>query len=719
MPSPMLQSDAVGRSAVCPACQRENSLGRRFCGNCGHALWEGCPQCNGEVAVHERFCGQCGLDTRQLAADQERQLQERLDAAAALAGEHRYEAALSALRGIAAVKDPKLESWATAALARIQEVQSRQQIARAEAASAKEEAKRHVQEQAFERAVKLVESIPPPLRDAEATELLTHARFAGKELAALLADIRGAAQEGRTWELFPKINRVLALKPEHQAVRKLADQLRQKFIATARKRLADERYEDAVQAMLQVPLSLRTDEVSEILDTASEMAALLSDLKQSTYATAEALALAQRLTRHSPANKEVARLSRQLAERCASQPSSPRWAMPQWANPPERRASAPCIEWLGHFVRTRSGPQVTETMREHPGQFFVALGLALQGLGKAAIDVSLLPSDKRNVLSKLAAIPLLGRRVISAWGIDLGGYALKAIKLTKDGGGNVQVDEAHYILLSKPLAHPDAEGQRPAILAEALSDLAHCVELNGSAVVGGLSGHHVLGRFFDLPPLPRKKVASAVEYEARHQIPIELAELCWDWTELGEIDPKQTGKIPQSIMVVAARQSHVQDRLALFASAGIRLDSLQSDCLALHNALRYELEGEPAVGTGPIAVVDVGADETNFVVSSPTSIWFRTFGLAGHSFTTALLQQFQLTFERAEDLKRHPAKARRYYQFRETLQPLSVQFADEIDRSLCSFRRHSPAANIERLLAIGGGANLHGLLGHCAKAIAT
>jgi predicted amidophosphoribosyltransferase len=94
MPSPMLQSDAVGRSAVCPACQRENSLGRRFCGNCGHALWEGCPQCNGEVAVHERFCGQCGLDTRQLAADQERQLQERLDAAAALAGEHRYDAVL-------------------------------------------------------------------------------------------------------------------------------------------------------------------------------------------------------------------------------------------------------------------------------------------------------------------------------------------------------------------------------------------------------------------------------------------------------------------------------------------------------------------------------------------------------------------------------------------------------------------------------------------------
>jgi type IV pilus assembly protein PilM len=358
-------------------------------------------------------------------------------------------------------------------------------------------------------------------------------------------------------------------------------------------------------------------------------------------------------------------------------------------------------------------------MREHPGQFFVALGLALQGLGEAASNVSLMPADNRNVLSKLATLPILSRRVTSAWGIDLGSYALKAVKLVKDASGNFQVDDAHYILLPKPLAHPDAEGQRPAILAAALSDLAGRVDLKGSPIAAGLSGHQVLGRFFDLPPLPPKKVASAVEYEARHQIPIDLAELCWDWTELGESDPKQAGKNPQPIMVVAARQSHVEGRMALFASAGIRLDALQSDCVALHNALRFELEGEQSNGTGPIAVVDVGADETNFVVSSPRSIWFRSLGLAGHSFTTALLQQFQLTFERAEDLKRHPAKARRYYQFRETLQPLWVQFADEIDRSLCSFRRHSPAVNVGRLFAVGGGMNLHGLLGHCAKTNAT
>ncbi|MEX2025705.1 MAG: pilus assembly protein PilM, partial [Pirellulaceae bacterium] len=481
----------------------------------------------------------------------------------------------------------------------------------------------------------------------------------------------------------------------HAAILKLADQLRQKFVATARKRLADDRYADAVQAVLQVPHSLRTDEVRELLDKASELAALLADLKKSPYATADALALAQRLAKHVPANEEVAKLTGQLGDRCASQAGNPRLARPYWTKPRERSALGPPIEWLGHFVRATSrSPQAAQTLHEHPGQSFVALGLALQGLGEAAINVSLLPADKRNVLSKLATLPLLARRVTAAWGIDLGSYALKAVKLVKDASGSIQVEDVQYILLPKPLSHPDAEEQRPTILAAALSDLAGRVDLKGCHVAAGLSGHQVLGRFFDLPPLPAKKVASAVEYEARHQIPIDLAELCWDWTELGESDPKQAGKNRRPIMVVAARQSHVEDRLALFAAASIRLDSLQSDCLALHNALRFELEGQQAAGIAPIAVIDVGADESNFIVSSPRSLWFRSFGLAGHSFTAALLQEFRLTFDLAEDLKRNPAQARRYYQFRETIGPLLVQFAGEIDRSLASFHRHSPTANV-------------------------
>jgi type IV pilus assembly protein PilM len=343
----------------------------------------------------------------------------------------------------------------------------------------------------------------------------------------------------------------------------------------------------------------------------------------------------------------------------------------------------------------------------------LALGLALGESGKGEFDIELLAAEKKGMLGKLASLPLLARRTrtSAAWGIDLGSYALKALKLSSDAAGNVKVEDAHYIPLSKPLAHPEAEGERPAIFAAALADLAGRVDLKGSSVAAALSGHQVLGRFFDLPPLPAKKVAAAVEYEARHQIPIDLTELCWGYCELRQIQAAADG--PRPIMVLAARRSHAEECANLFESVGIRLASLQGNCLALHNALRFELEPARPSTTAPIAIVDVGGDETNFIVSAPGSAWFRCFGAAGHSFTAALLAEFRLTYNDAEILKRHPAKARRYHRFREALAPPLAQFAGEIDRSLASFRRHSPMSDVARLYAVGGGANLHGLLRQC------
>jgi type IV pilus assembly protein PilM len=703
----------AGGPIHCPSCQCENPASRRFCGGCGQGLWEKCPQCGGELPAFERFCGQCGIDIRGLAQEQVRQIQERLDVAHAFVKEHCYDAALSALRGVAAVDDPKLEGFAAQALGEIEQVESLRRQALGEASAAKTQAAEFVKQRAFDWAVKVLDKIPPPLRDEEAASLLEQARFASRELARLLAEIKEAVQQKRTWDLFPKIDRVLALKPDHAAVLTLANKLRDQFVAGARQRLAEHRYDEARQVLLQIPARLRQDDALALLDQASELAALLADLKEAPYATSQALALAQRLVKGAPTNAEVARLYRQLEERCAVRTPDPRLAVPPWARPRGRLAVGPPVDWLVHFVRAEpADDKVAQSLREHPGQLFVALGLALQGIDEAAIETSLIPPEKANVLVKLATMPLLSRAATTAWGIDLGGFALKALQLRKEASGKIKVADCQYILLKKPLGHPDAEGERLGILSEALADLASRVNFKGSRVVTALSGRRVLGRFFDLPPLPAKKVPGAVEYETRHQLPLDLDELCWDWKALGKSDDRQADQAPRPIMVVAARQAHVQERLSLFKSAGIALDVMQSDCVALHNALQFELGDQPRPADEAIALVDVGSDETNFVVSRPGSVWFRSFGLGGAAFTAALIQQLQLKYEHAEQLKRQPAKARRYHEFLSAIEPLFVQLQSEIDRSLAGCRRQAAAPEVKRLFVLGGGAHLHGLIRH-------
>src|SRR6185369_13894609 len=91
-------------------------------------------------------------------------------------------------------------------------------------------------------------------------------------------------------------------------------------------------------------------------------------------------------------------------------------------------------------------------------------------------------------------------------------------------------------------------------------------------------------------------------------------------------------------------------------------------------------------------------------------VWFRSFGLGGETFTQALTKQFQLTREQAEELKRNPAKARRYSLFCTTLEPLLVQLVSEIERSLASYARFNPAEPAQRLYGVGGGFQTHGVL---------
>jgi Tfp pilus assembly PilM family ATPase len=225
----------------------------------------------------------------------------------------------------------------------------------------------------------------------------------------------------------------------------------------------------------------------------------------------------------------------------------------------------------------------------------------------------------------------------------------------------------------------------------------------------GLSGQQVLGRFFDLPPMPAKKVADATGHETRHQVPMPLEELCWASHVQDAIAGKAADESARRILVVAARSSHVRERMGTFKSAGLQPDLVTSDCLALHNALVHEMFGDddqPAA----ICALDVGAACTSVVVSSPKCIWFRTFGQGGDAVTSQLVRQLILTKEQAEKLKRDPSQARRYGLFRDAIQPAIEQLASEIERSLASHARLFPDHPVQHTYGLGGAFQTQGLL---------
>jgi type IV pilus assembly protein PilM len=699
-----------GKALICRHCQQENSPQRRFCGGCGQSLWEKCPACSTELSTSERFCGNCGAEVKGQREDQERALQEKFEQARALAAAHRYERAIGLLRSVAALDDPRFAALAETALAEILRTEATEQRQKKLAAIALQQGEELLAGRSYEAAMQVLDSIPEPMRTQEINTCLERAQSQWKELLALSGEIRTLVEARRTSELFPKLERLLALKPDHMQAQKLATQLREQLLAAATKRLNEHLYTDALKLLEQIPAFVRNEEVESATDKALELSVLLTELRSAPLALQSTLAVVQKLVKFAPANKEAARLVDELKVRVAAKPETVRAAAPIWTKAPQRTRVLLPAEWLGYFTRLAcEDAGGAKTLRESPGQFFVALGLALQGIDEADTAVNLMPVEKAGLLSKLPFS--FGKKLpTAAWGLDLGESGLRAIKLSKDAkSGVLKLEACEHISHSQPLVQIEKSLEREEVAAVTLKEFLGRAQTEGSRLIASVSGQRVLGRFFDLPPMAGKKVAEAVQFEAKHQIPVPLEDLSWAYDIQGVAGGdggKEQDERPRKILLVASRLVHVQAQAALFKAAGITIDELTPDCLALHNAFQFEFHSENAKAA---AVVDVGLDSTNFLVSAPRAAWFRSFGLGGENFTQALARHFQLTREQAEELKRKPAKARRYSLYCATQEPLFVQLVSELERSLSSYSRFS-AEPAEKLYGVGGAFQTHGLL---------
>ena len=142
-----------------------------------------------------------------------------------------------------------------------------------------------------------------------------------------------------------------------------------------------------------------------MLRQTADLADLAWDLRRAPLVDEELPAMGKRLLKEAPDHPKVKGWLRAMAERVEAGRQNHQRGLPSWAPPPEEQR-------LGHPVTRPTGfrnlvvpDEFAETMcRRYAGRLYVACGLALRGLGQAAIGVNLLPSDHGNLVQRLARI---------------------------------------------------------------------------------------------------------------------------------------------------------------------------------------------------------------------------------------------------------------------------------------------------------------------------
>ncbi len=299
-------------------------------------------------------------------------------------------------------------------------------------------------------------------------------------------------------------------------------------------------------------------------------------------------------------------------------------------------------------------------------------------------------------------------KIQAVWAIDIGQAALKAIKLVPGETPEQVVAEAFdFIEYPKILSQPDADPDE--LVREALATFTDRNDLKGCKVAIAVPGQSGLVKFIKLPPVEKKRIPDIVKFEAKQQIPFALDEVVWAYQQIGTEDEVNEDEFTMAeVGLFAMKRDQINRAILPFAVAGIEVDMVQMSPIALYNYVTFDqLKGSGSKDS--IVLLDIGADNTDLIITDGARIWQRNVPIGGNHFTRALTKELKLTFAKAEHLKRNATKAPDPRAIFTAMRGVFNDFASEINRSIGFYSSINRTAKIKKIVGMGNGFKLPGL----------
>lgn len=305
----------------------------------------------------------------------------------------------------------------------------------------------------------------------------------------------------------------------------------------------------------------------------------------------------------------------------------------------------------------------------------------------------------------------------AVWGIDIGNCALKALQCRRHekDTNRIVVEAFDFVEYSKILTQPEAD--REALIAEAVATFVSRNELKGDRVAVSVPGQSGLSRFIKLPPVEAKKIPDIVKYEAKQQIPFALEDVVWDYQQLSGGNQEDGYAIDPEVGLFAMKRDQVHRAIRPLTDAGIEVDYIQLAPLAIYNYACFDrmnnLEDAPPFDPDnppkSLLVLSFGTETTDLVITNGYRVWQRNIPIGGSHFTRALTKDMQLTFTKAEHLKRNATKAEDPKALFQAMRPVFSDLVAEIQRSIGFFMNNNKKAEIGDIVALGNPMRLPGL----------
>ena len=250
--------------------------------------------------------------------------------------------------------------------------------------------------------------------------------------------------------------------------------------------------------------------------------------------------------------------------------------------------------------------------------------------------------------------------------LDIGSHCLKLAEFVDVKGG---LEMTRYAI-SDLGVDPQSDADRSQYIITTIHDLIRESGCKPGPVQVSISGHSVFSRFVKLPPVEPEKVYQIIQYEAQQNVPFPMNEVVWDYQLIsgnnGDVD----------VMLAAIKSDIVAGICDCVRFTGLEPNLVDVAPMALYNAVRYNYDNLPPC----TLVVDIGARSTDLIFIEAGRVFSRSVPVAGNQITQAIMNEFGISFDDAEAMK----KAHAYVAFGGAYEGPQSETVDKVSKSVRS-----------------------------------
>jgi len=291
-------------------------------------------------------------------------------------------------------------------------------------------------------------------------------------------------------------------------------------------------------------------------------------------------------------------------------------------------------------------------------------------------------------------------------GIDIGASSIKIVEVSSFGKRKKLENYLEFSLPPNSSSIKTFHGETLLLLSdevsEILTSLFEKTKVKQRKAALSLPDFSTFFTTFSLPPMPEAEIPKAVEFEARHHIPIPLSEVTFDWQILEKKEEMAGVKLKVLLVAVPNKVLKSYQRMATLSQ--LKVKGMEAEVFGL---VRSSIPEE--ISRNQICLVDIGWQSTTVsIIENRNLLVSHSFDISGTGLTNALSKELNISFDEAEKLKKE-------YGLDPKREDVSKVLSSKIDflvgaiEKVCQDFSGTEERKIENVIIAGGSALLFGL----------